>query len=87
MVEIGIRKLKTHASEIIRTLREQQTRYVITYRGRPVGLLLPLTETDQTYLPATTADPWAELTQLGQEIAQGWPPGQTGADILSDMRR
>ena len=44
MPDIGVRELKTRASEIIRDLREQRTRYVVTYRGRPVGLLLPLDE-------------------------------------------
>lgn len=83
MPEIGIRELKARASEIIRKVRDRRARYVITYRGRPVGVLLPLEEPE---LEAGT-DPWEELTQLGQEIGQGWQPGQTGADILSDMRR
>jgi antitoxin (DNA-binding transcriptional repressor) of toxin-antitoxin stability system len=34
MPDIGVRELKTRASEIIRDLREQRTRYVVTYRGR-----------------------------------------------------
>ena len=87
MPEIGIRELKTHASEIIRTLRNRQARYVITYRGRPVGLLLPLEEPDlEEQLYQTATDPWEELTQLGQEIGQGWHVGQTSAEILTAMR-
>ncbi len=46
MPDIGVRELKTHTSEIVRNVREQRTRYVITYRGRPVGLLLPFDEAD-----------------------------------------
>lgn len=83
MPEIGVRELKARASEIIRKVRDRRARYVITYRGRPVGVLLPLEEPELE----AGADPWEELTQLGQEIGRGWQPGQTGADILSDMRR
>lgn len=83
MPEIGVRELKARASEIIRKVRDRRARYVITYRGRPVGVLLPLDETEFE----AAVDPWEELTRLGQEIGHGWEPGQTGADILSDMRR
>ena len=33
MPDVGIRELKTHASEIVRNVRENRARYVITYRG------------------------------------------------------
>ena len=75
MPHIGIRELKARASEIVRQVRDRQARYVITYRGQPVGLLLPLEATEQEAGladEAPTADPWAELEALGQEI---------GADI------
>ncbi len=86
MPEIGVRELKTHASQIIRQLRDQRTRYVVTFRGKPVAVLLPLPEAG---LPAPEAgdDPWAELTELGRAISQGWPGDKTGADLLSEMRR
>ncbi len=86
MPQIGVRELKIRASEIVRNVRRRKTRYVITYRGRPVGLLTPIEEPDTS--PASTAqDNWDELTRLGQKIAAGWPPGVSSADILSDMRR
>ena len=44
MAQVGVRELKARASEIIRAVRERRARYVITYRGRPVGVLLPLDE-------------------------------------------
>ena len=90
MPDIGVRELKTHASEIVRNVREQRTRYVITYRGRPVGLLLPLDEANSTDLhPPDTSTPtaWEELTQLGEEISQGWRSSLTSTEILSSMRR
>ena len=33
MPEIGVRELKTYASEIIRSVREEGVRYLVTYRG------------------------------------------------------
>jgi prevent-host-death family protein len=88
MPEIGVRELKTHASEIIRKVRDRRARYVITYHGRPVGLLLPLEEPDlEERLLNQAADPWEELTQLGQEIGRGWQTAQTSAEILAAMRR
>jgi prevent-host-death family protein len=90
MPQIGIRDLKTHASEIMRQVRDERTRYIITYRGQPVGVLLPLPETeveDQLLNESPARDPWEELTELGQEIGAGWQSDQSGAEILSDMRR
>jgi prevent-host-death family protein len=90
MPHIGIRELKTRASEIMRQVRDRHARYVITYRGQPVGLLLPLEEAEveaRLLDEAPTADPWAELEALGQEIGAGWQSPQTGAEILADMRR
>ena len=86
MPEIGIRELKTNASEIIRQIREEQVRYIITYHGRPVGLLLPLEE-PETRPDLQAADPWDELIELGQEIAQGWQSDQSATEILTEMRR
>jgi len=90
MPQIGIRELKIHASEIMRQVRDERTRYIITYRGQPVGVLLPLQEADveqQLLNESPGADPWEELTALGQEIGAGWQSPQTGAEILAEMRR
>jgi len=91
MPNIGIRALKTHTSEIIRNLRERRVRYVITYHGQPVGLLLPLEQplpeapTDAD--PAATAAAWDELIRLGEEIGKGWRSPLTSTELLSEMRR
>ncbi len=90
MPQIGIRELKTHTSEIMRQVRDEQARYIITYQGEPVGVLLPLPEADlkeQLLNESATIDPWEELTALGQEIGAGWQSPQTGVEILSAMRR
>lgn len=47
MPSIGVRELKVQASEIVRQVREQQAQYVITYRGEPVAVLLPIDQEAQ----------------------------------------
>jgi len=89
-MEIGVRELKTRASEIVRAVRERRARYLITYRGRPVGLLLPLDEAppgERVPGGEARADAWGELTRLGEEIGRGWQSPQTSAELLSEMRR
>lgn len=52
MTEIGVRELKSKASEIVRAVREEGAEYIITYRGAAVGVLSPLsTNHPQVELP------------------------------------
>ena len=46
MPRLGVRELKNRTSEIVRSVREEGTEYVITYQGRPVAVILPLAEED-----------------------------------------
>lgn len=85
MPEIGVRELKTRASEVVRAVRDQHARYTVTYRGRPVGVLLPLAEAPQE--PAADSDTWAELARLGEEISRRWHSPSSSAELLSEMRR
>ena len=90
MAQVGVRELKTRASEIIRAVRERRARYVVTYRGRPVGLLLPLDEPSRGEVVASDPqgdDVWEELTRLGEEIGRDWRSPLTSAELLSEMRR
>lgn len=90
MPEIGVRELKAHASEIIRNVRERRARYLVTHRGRPVGLLVPVDEA-RAAPPALAGEPaaaaWEELTRLGEEIGRDWRSPLTSTELLSDMRR
>ena len=90
MPDVGVRELKAQASEIVRQVRENRARYIITYRGEPVGLLMPLDEASPSALPsgeepAETA--WETLTRLGEEIGQGWQSPLSSTELLSEMRR
>ena len=71
MPDVGVRELKTRASEIIRNVRERRARYTITYRGQPVGVLMPLDrpETEPAIGPAGPAESaWDELVRLGVTV-------------------
>ncbi len=90
MPEIGVRELKAHASEIIQNVRERRARYIITHRGRPVGLLMPLDEARAASLSPvgeSVMTAWEELTRLGEEIGRGWRSSLTSTELLSEMRR
>jgi prevent-host-death family protein len=90
MPDIGVRDLKIRASEIVRAVRERRARYTITYRGRPVGVLLPLEEpSGANVLPddETGQTVWDELTEMGEEIGREWQSDQTSYELLSQMRR
>jgi prevent-host-death family protein len=80
---IGIRELKARASEILRSVRERRTRYLITYHGRPSGILLPLDEPLPAQAPGTEggSSNWDELLRLGEMIGKRWHSEQTSAGL------
>lgn len=82
--EIGIRELKKRVSEIVRSVKEERARYVITQRGKPAALIIPL----DAELPVDKGDEvWERLVQLGEEIGKGWQSEKSAVEILSEMRR
>lgn len=82
--EIGIRELKARASEVVRAVKEQRARYVITQRGKPAALLIPL---EADYDRAKADEVWARLEELREEIGKGWQSEKSAVEILSEMRR
>lgn len=90
MPDVGVRELKTQASEIVRQVRENRARYIITYRGEPVGLLLPLDEAGPSSMEAgeqSAETPWETLTRLGEEIGREWRSPLSSTELLAGMRR
>jgi len=82
--EIGIRELKTRASEVVRAVKEQRARYVVTQRGKPAALIIPL---DADYDRTKADEVWERLEKLGKEIGKGWQSEKSAVEILSEMRR
>ena len=94
MPQVGIRELKNDASEIIRAVREERAEYVVTLRGRPVAVILPVAEgwqeTEAGRAAAATranADFWDRMAALRAEIAAKWQSDKTGVELLEEMRR
>jgi prevent-host-death family protein len=82
--EIGIRELKSRASEVVRAVKEQRARYVITQRGKPAALIIPLDAAP----PEKSADEvWERLLKIGEELGKGWQSEKSAVEILSEMRR
>ena len=82
--EIGIRELKSRASEVVRTVKEERARYVITRRGKPAAIIVPL---DAGPPKKPTDEVWERLQRLGEEIGKGWESEKSAVEILSEMRR
>lgn len=87
MAEIGIRDLKAQASRVLEEVRSRGARYVITKRGRPVGVLLPLESGEARSGPAVeNPSTWEDLDRLGEEIGRGWRQDRTTGEILDEIR-
>lgn len=92
MTTIGVRELKNQATEVLRTVREQETEYIVTYRGKPVAMLVPMNEKWQQIQQARQlADKRnqrqavrEEMNKLREEISRQ----STGSlvETLSEMR-
>lgn len=84
MKEIGIREFKARASEVVRAVKEHRARYVITQRGEPVAVLLPI---DAVPPQPDPDEVWARLQAIREELGKGWQSEKSAVEILSEMRR
>ena len=84
MEEIGIRELKTRASEVVRAVKENRARYVVTQRGVPAALIIPL---DAVVANPADDEVWERLMKIGEELSKGWQNEKSAVEILSEMRR
>ena len=86
MHAIGVNELKTHTSEIMRMVREERISYTITYRGKPVGVLLPLEENGGVS-KEKNQDPWSKLEKIREKMSSLPRPEKSLTEALSEMRR
>jgi prevent-host-death family protein len=82
--EIGIRELKSRASEVVRAVKEERARYVITQRGKPAALIIPVDA-----LPPKKSDDevWERLMKIREALGKGPHSEKSSVEILSEMRR
>ncbi len=82
--EIGIRELKSRASEVVRAVKEQRARYVVTQRGVPVAAIIPM----DAMLPEKKDDEsWSRLMEIRKKLGKGGKNKKSSVEILSEMRR
>lgn len=83
--EIGIRELKSRASEVVRAVKEERARYIVTQRGVPVAAIIPMDAVPPEKDSAD--DAWERLLKLRDELGKGWQSEKSAVEILSEMRR
>lgn len=87
---VGVRELKTHTAGILRHVREAQASYIVTHRGRAVGVILPIDEHVGISPAFGDSDPeaaWATFMRAGRRLERRFRPGVSGVALLSGMRR
>jgi prevent-host-death family protein len=86
---VGVRELKTHAARILRQVREARASYLVTHRGRAIGVILPV-DGEDAWPPAEAADAaaaWGAFVRAGRRVERRFAAGVSGVDLLSGMRR
>ena len=95
---VGIRDLRDHATQVLASVREENARYVITVRGRPVAAIValpadvPASATDDELdlvvdRALSVAEFEAELDALRREIDANWASQLSAVAIIEDHRR
>jgi len=82
--EIGIRELKSRASEVVRAVKEKRARYIVTQRGIPVAAIIPM---DAVLPERKSEDSWERLMEIREKLGKGKKNKKSSVEILSDMRR
>ena len=84
METIGVRELKERASEIMRRVREDGDVFEVSYRGRVVARLVPVTEPETKNDLSSFSARWEKLAKA---IGSHWPDGVSAVDAVREGRR
>ena len=82
--EIGIRELKSRASEVVRAVKEERARYIVTQRGKPVAAIIPM---DAMLPEKKEEDGWEKLLAIRARLGKDKSKKKSSVEILSEMRR
>ena len=86
MPRIGLRHLKTHASEVMRDVEENRARYVITNRGEPVAVIVPFASTDEVGRQSKE-EAWQEFLQVRERIGEAQTGPFSAVELMRELRR
>ena len=84
METIGIRELKTRASEVVRRVRDTGEVFQISRYGRIVARIVPVVSAED--LQSELDSGWARLDDLAAEIGRRWPDDLSAAEALAEDR-
>ena len=88
MLVVGVRELKNQATRIVRSVREEGARYVVTFDGQPVAVLRPFTPDDGDDLRRARADEVIEMLDAYTErISAAWTSSLTASEAVEEQRR
>ncbi|MDP9121341.1 MAG: type II toxin-antitoxin system prevent-host-death family antitoxin [Acidobacteriota bacterium] len=89
MAEVGVKALKDHLSEYLRRAHSGE-RIVITERGRPLAVLLPIEETAEARYAWDLVQNGAASWEGGKPVGSARPVAgrdKTASDIVLEDRR
>jgi prevent-host-death family protein len=86
MPRIGLRHLKTHASEVLRDVEDHRARYVVTNRGEPVAVIIPYAPADELE-PRSPAQAWNRLLDLRKRVSAANQRPFSVEDLMRELRR
>ena len=84
MEEIGVRELKARTSDIVRAVKEERARYIVTQRGKPAALIIPV---DAVLPEKSLDDSWNKLLEIREKLGKRKRNKKSSVEILSEMRR
>jgi prevent-host-death family protein len=84
---VGVRELKNQTSRILRTVREEQAEYVVTYQGEPIAVLRPFLVDDEKMLQKIAIeDELAAIDRLAEQITNAWVSEKSATELLEEIR-
>lgn len=86
MKTIGIRTLKAQTSEILRQVREEGATYAVTYRGKTVAHIEPVSPSDEDE-DQMREEWWKAMDALAAEISAAVKDDMSAVDAVREMRR
>ena len=97
MPQIGVRELKNQTSSILKNVRNNQAKYIVTYHGSPVAAILPLNaewtanlaRKTEAAIEAALSDQaiWKGMDELRREIDRKWQSNKSAVELIAEQRR
>lgn len=84
LTTIGVRELRDGATQVLRSVREEGARYVVTVHGKPAAVLIPVPEGAEELAFEAWEREWDELAR---EIEANWISEKSAVDLVTEGRR